>query len=58
MLMEILKTNDIKRILITRMEVPCCGGIVAAVKEALKNSEKMIPWQIVTISTEGEIIEQ
>lgn len=57
-LTEILKTNDIKRILITRMEVPCCGGIVAAVKEALKNSEKMIPWQIVTISTEGEIIEQ
>ncbi len=57
-LTEILKSNNIKRILITRMEVPCCGGIVAAVQEALKNSGKTIPWQIVTISTDGEIIEE
>lgn len=57
-LTEILKENDIKRIMIARMEVPCCGGIVAAVKDALKNSGKMIPWQIVTISTDGEILEE
>lgn len=57
-LTEILKANDIRRITIARMEVPCCGGIVAAVKEALKNSGKMIPWQVVTISTEGKIIEE
>jgi len=56
-LTEILKNNDIKSITVTRMEVPCCGGIEAAVKTALQNSGKMIPWQVVTISTEGEILE-
>lgn len=39
------------------MEVPCCGGIVNAVTNALRSSDKMIPWQVVTISTAGEIIE-
>ncbi|MDR3595164.1 4Fe-4S binding protein [Clostridium sp.] len=56
-LTAILKMNDIKSVTVVRMEVPCCGGIVNAVKNALKESEKMIPWQIVTISTNGEIIE-
>lgn len=56
-LTEILKHNDIKSVLVTRMEVPCCGGIEAAVMTALQNSGKMIPWQVVTISTEGEILE-
>ena len=56
-LTEILKYNDIKSVTVTRMEVPCCGGIEAAVKTALQNSGKMIPWQVVTISTEGEILE-
>ena len=50
-LTAILKMNDIKSLTVVRMEVPCCGGIVNAVKNALKLSEKMIPWQIVTIST-------
>lgn len=56
-LTEILKTNDIKNIVVTRMEVPCCGGIVNAVKIALQNSGKMIPWQIVTISVDGKIVD-
>jgi len=56
-LTEILKMNDIKSLTVVRMEVPCCAGIVNAVKNALKASEKMIPWQIVTISTNGEILE-
>ncbi|HOV42232.1 MAG TPA: 4Fe-4S ferredoxin, partial [Oscillospiraceae bacterium] len=56
-LTEILKRNNIKSITVVRMEVPCCGGIVNAVTTALKNSGKMIPWQVVTISTDGEIIE-
>ncbi|MFQ4205758.1 4Fe-4S ferredoxin [Clostridioides difficile] len=54
-LTEILKENDIKNIVVTRMEVPCCGGIVNAVKTALQNSGKMIPWQIVTISVDGKL---
>lgn len=53
---EILKRNEIKSITVLRMEVPCCGGIVHAVKTALLNSGKMIPWSVVTISTDGELI--
>ena len=56
-LTEILKGNDIKSVTVVRMEVPCCGGIQHAVVTALKNSGKMIPWQVVTISTDGKVIE-
>lgn len=56
-LAEILKHNDIRSVTVTRMEVPCCGGIELAVKKALQESGKMIPWQIVTISAGGEILE-
>ncbi|HBF8683677.1 TPA: 4Fe-4S binding protein [Clostridioides difficile] len=56
-LTEILKENDIKNIVVTRMEVLCCGGIVNAVKTALQNSGKMVPWQIVTISVDGKIVD-
>jgi len=56
-LTAIIKENDIKSVTVARMEVPCCGGIENAVKEALKNSGKMIPWQVVTISTDGRILD-
>ena len=56
-LTEIIKNNDIKSVTITRMEVPCCGGIEMAAKKALQNSGKFIPWQVVTISTDGRILE-
>ena len=56
-LTEILKNNDIKSVTIVRMEVPCCGGLEYAAKMALQNSGKMIPWQVVTISTDGRILE-
>lgn len=55
-LTEIIKNNAIKSVTIVRMEVPCCGGIVEAAKTALQNSGKFIPWQVVTISTDGSII--
>lgn len=55
-LAQIIRNNDIKSITVTRMEVPCCGGIVEAVKQALIQSGKMIPWQVSVISTEGEIL--
>lgn len=54
----ILKMNDIQSITILRMEVPCCGGIVAAVKKALAESGKMIPWNVVVIGTNGEVIDE
>lgn len=55
-LTEIIASNDIESITVVRMEVPCCGGIVQAVKAALRNSGKIIPWQIVTITRDGKII--
>jgi ferredoxin len=57
-LTEILKANDIRRVTVVRMEVPCCGGIVHAVTEAMRRSGKMIPWQVVTLSTDGEVIDE
>ena len=53
----ILRDNNIKSVTVVRMEVPCCGGIENAVKAALQNCGKMIPWQVVTISTDGKIVE-
>ncbi|MFB0920412.1 MAG: 4Fe-4S binding protein [Oscillospiraceae bacterium] len=56
-LTEIIRQNDIKSVAVVRMDVPCCGGIENAVKIALQNSGKMIPWQVVTISTDGRILD-
>lgn len=56
-LTQIIANNNIKSVKVVRMEVPCCGGIENAVKRALQNSGKFIPWQVVTISTDGTIIE-
>ncbi len=56
-LTEILKQNEIKSVTVTRMEVPCCGGIEHVVKTALQNCGKMIPWQVATISTDGRILD-
>jgi ferredoxin len=56
-LTEILKQNNIKSVTVVRMEVPCCGGIENAVRTALQNCGKLIPWQIVTISTDGKVLE-
>ncbi|MBO5123491.1 MAG: ferredoxin, partial [Oscillospiraceae bacterium] len=56
-LTAILAANDIKSVTVVRMEVPCCGGIENAVKKALIDSGKFIPWQVVTISTDGRIVE-
>ena len=56
-LTEILINNNIKSVTVVRMQVPCCGGIEYAVKTALQRSGKMIPWQVVTLSTDGEILD-
>ena len=57
-LTAILENNNIKSLTIVRMEVPCCGGIEQAAKAALRKSGKFIPWQVYTISTEGQIIDR
>lgn len=56
-LTQILENNDIKSVTILRMEVPCCGGLEMAAKKALKESGKFIPWQVVTISIDGKILD-
>ena len=55
-LAEIIKYNNVKSVTVVRMEVPCCGGIENAVKQALQESGKMIQWKVVTISTDGKIL--
>ena len=56
-LTEIIRDNDIKSVTIVRMEVPCCGGLQRAAENALHESGKFIPWQVVTISRDGRILE-
>ncbi len=56
-LTAIIANNNIKSVTVARMEVPCCGGIENAVKNALIASGKFIPWQVVTISTDGKILQ-
>lgn len=56
-LSDIIQNNNIKSLTVVRMEVPCCGGIEHAAVTALKNSGKFIPWQVITISTHGQILE-
>lgn len=56
-LAQIIAGNDIQSVTILRMEVPCCGGLEHAAKQALQNSGKFIPWQVVTFSIDGRIME-
>ncbi len=53
----IIRNNDIRSVTILRMEVPCCGGLETAVKKALQESGKFIPWQTITISIDGKILD-
>ena len=57
-LTEILRLNDVKSVTVVRMEVPCCGGLEHAARAALQNSGKLIPWQVVTVSTDGRILDE
>ena len=56
-LTEIIQNNNIQSVTIVRMEVPCCGGLEMAATKALQNSGKFVPWQVVTISINGKIME-
>ncbi len=56
-LTEIIRNNDIKSVTIVRMEVPCCGGLQRAAETALQNSGKFLPWQVITISRDGRILD-
>ncbi len=57
-LCEIIKNNDVKSVTVVRMEVPCCGGLENYAKTALQKSGKFIPWQVVTLSLDGKILDR
>ena len=57
-LTEIIRENDIKSVTVVRMEVPCCGGLELAAKKALQQSGKFIPWQVVTVTVDGRLVEE
>ena len=57
-LTQIIANNDIQGVTIVRMEVPCCGGLEIAARKAIQNSGKFIPWQVVTISVDGNILSE
>ena len=54
-LAQIIQNNDVRSVTVLRMEVPCCGGLEFAVKKALQQSGKFIPWQVVTVRIDGSI---
>ncbi len=56
-LTEILRLNEIRSVTVLRMEVPCCGGLEEAVKQAIQKSGKFLPWQVVTLSVDGRVLE-
>ena len=56
-LTDIIRDNNVRSVTVVRMEVPCCGGLQRAAESALRNSGKFIPWQVVTISRDGKILE-
>ena len=56
-LTDIIRLNDIQSVTIVRMEVPCCGGLQSAVQRALQASGKFIPWQVMTLSRDGRILD-
>ena len=57
-LTQIIRENNIQSVTVVRMEVPCCGGLERAAKTALQNSGKFIPWQVITISIDGNILSE
>lgn len=56
-LTAIIKNNNVRSVTVVRMEVPCCGGLENAVKAALQSSGKLVPWQVVTVTTDGKILD-
>lgn len=55
---DIIRENAIRSVTVVRMEVPCCGGLERAVKNALQQSGKFLPWSVVTLSTDGRVVER
>ena len=57
-LTAILTENDVRSVMLTRMEVPCCGGLEYAARQAIAHSGRALPLRVVTISAEGRILQE
>jgi NAD-dependent dihydropyrimidine dehydrogenase PreA subunit len=55
-LAAIFSENNIQSVTVVRMQVPCCGGLPFAVKNAMAESGKDIPLQVVTVTADGRIL--
>ena len=55
-LSEMIKVNDFKSITVVRMEVPCCGGMTYAVKQAMLKAETIVPYSEITVTTDGKLV--
>ena len=55
-LTQIFSTQNIKSVTVIRMEVPCCAGIVKAAEAALLNARKIVPYSVITISVDGNLL--
>ncbi|MBR2782642.1 MAG: 4Fe-4S binding protein [Firmicutes bacterium] len=55
-LARIIAGNDVRSLTVVRMQVPCCGGLENAAQKALRASGKAIPWQVVTVTSDGRLI--
>ena len=56
-LTQIIRDNDVKGVTILRMDVPCCGGLQRAAEKALRDSGKFLPWQVLTVTRDGRILD-
>ena len=57
-LAAILREPSIPKVIVVRMEVPCCGGLEYALRQAIRKSGKDVPFAAVTLSVRGEILSQ
>ena len=56
-LAAILGSHDVRSVTVLRMEVPCCGGLAAAAERAVAAAGRAVPLRIVTIGTDGSLID-
>ena len=57
-LTELFRNSSIKSITVMRMEVPCCGGMTAVLKEAISRSGRKLPLSEVIVGVKGEVLSE
>ncbi|HUL00053.1 MAG TPA: hypothetical protein VLX29_04280 [Nitrospirota bacterium] len=55
---DIFSSNAIKKVTCLRMEVPCCGGMTAILKEAIKRSDEEVPFTEIIVGVKGNVISE